>query len=112
MDEVVSFGRWLKARRKALDLTQGTLAQRVGCALSTIKKIEEGVLRPSRQIAELLAQQLAIPLEERATFVQFARLGLDATPPELPLPVEAQLPSASMHQPPVPPHNLPVPPRR
>jgi predicted ATPase/transcriptional regulator with XRE-family HTH domain len=111
MDEAVSFGRWLKARRKVLDLTQSALAQRVGCALSTIKKIEEGVLRPSRQIAELLAQQLAIPPVERATFVQFARVGLGASPPELPLPGEAQLPGASAPQTsPALLHNLPVPP--
>src|SRR5262249_6304677 len=110
MDGAASFGRWLKARRKALDLTQGVLAQRVGCALSTIKKIEEGVLRPSRQIAELLAQQLAIPPEERATLVQFARVGLGAVPLELPLPLEARLPAPHATQSPsAQPHNLPIP---
>ena len=35
-----SFGRWLQRRRKALDLTQEELAQRVGCAAETIRKIE------------------------------------------------------------------------
>jgi len=31
MDQLVSFGHWVKRRRKALDLTQDALAQRVGC---------------------------------------------------------------------------------
>src|ERR671930_478330 len=34
MREVVSFGTWLKRRRKALDLTQADLARLVGCAYS------------------------------------------------------------------------------
>ena len=38
MDEMASFGYWLRRRRKALDLTQATLAERVGCALITIQK--------------------------------------------------------------------------
>ena len=35
-----SFGYWLRRRRKALDLTQGALAQRVSCSPAAIKKIE------------------------------------------------------------------------
>ncbi len=61
MDSEVSFGLWLKRRRKALDLTQDSLAQRVGCSLATIQKIESDERRPSRQIAELL-QELVNPL--------------------------------------------------
>src|SRR5215207_2199377 len=76
MHEVPSFGVWLKRRRKALDLTQEALARLVGCAVVSIRKIEADEQRPSRQTAERLAQQLQIPLEQQATFVQFARLGL------------------------------------
>ncbi|HEY3229819.1 MAG TPA: adenylate/guanylate cyclase domain-containing protein, partial [Roseiflexaceae bacterium] len=93
MREVPSFGAWLKRRRKALDLTQEALARLVGCALGTIRKIEADELRPSRQIAERLAQHLQIAPHEHATFVQFARLGLDEAPPALPIPAAAQLPS-------------------
>ena len=57
MDGDLSFGPWLKQRRKALDLTQHDLAQRVGCSAETIRKIEADRLRPSRQIAELLADE-------------------------------------------------------
>src|SRR5262245_65187026 len=111
MDNASTFGAWLKRRRKALDLTQEALAQRVGCSVVSIRKFEGDSQRPSRQLAELLAAQLQIPPEERATFVQFARQGLDAVPPKLPLPVEAQLPKASSPQssPAPPPHNLPTP---
>jgi transcriptional regulator with XRE-family HTH domain len=58
--EIFSFGDWVRRRRKALDLTQAALAQRVGCAVITIQKIEADERRPSRQIAERLADQLAI----------------------------------------------------
>src|SRR5712691_12481803 len=94
MREVPSFGAWLKRRRKALDLTQEALARLVGCAVVSIRKIEADEQRPSRQTAERLAQHLQIAPEEQATFVQFARLGLDDVPPALPIPATAQLPQA------------------
>ena len=46
-----SFGNWVKRRRKALDLTQQELAQRVGCSLATIVKFDSDERRPSRQDA-------------------------------------------------------------
>src|SRR5262245_28572442 len=116
MDDIPSFGTWFKRRRKALDLTQADLARRVGCAVVSIRKFESDTQRPSRQLAELLAVQLQIPLEERARFVRFARVGLDAAPPASPLPRDVQLPRPSA--PPVSqpassltlPHRLPTPP--
>ena len=68
-----SFGNWVKRRRKALDLTQPELAQRVGCSLATIVKIERDERRPSLQIAELLAEHLEIPASERDLFIKVAR---------------------------------------
>ncbi len=67
------FEHWLKRSRKSLDLTQLELARRVGCAESTLRKIESGRLRPSRQIAERLAMCLEIPAAERLAFVDAAR---------------------------------------
>ena len=84
MDLEESFGRWLKRRRRALDLTQADLARRVGCAVVTIRKIEAEQQRPSRQIAARLAEHLAIEPGERSAFVAFARGELDAAPPALP----------------------------
>jgi transcriptional regulator with XRE-family HTH domain len=68
-----SFGNWIKRRRKSLDLTQQELASRVGCSLATIVKIESDERRPSRQIAELLAQHLEIPSDQQAQFLKVAR---------------------------------------
>ena len=75
MEETISFGYWLRRRRKALDLTQAAVAQRVGCAKTTIQKLELEERRPSREMAQQLAQVLAIPPPERAIFVQCARGG-------------------------------------
>ena len=56
MDTEGSFGQWLKQRRKALDLTQEEFAQRVGCAVSMLQKIEVDERRPSPQMAESQAR--------------------------------------------------------
>src|SRR3712207_925209 len=74
MVQAPEFGRWLKERRKALDLTQDDLARLVGCATTTLRKIEAGAARPSKQIAERLADQLGVPPAERAAFVRLARI--------------------------------------
>ena len=68
-----SFGETFKYRRRLLDLTQAELAKRAGCARVTIHKIESGDLRPSKQLAELLAQALQIPTAEQAAFMELAR---------------------------------------
>ena len=68
----LSFGYWLRRRRKAQDLTQAALAVRAGCVVTTIKKIETGARRPSRQLAERLAAALALSSEERATLLAAA----------------------------------------
>ena len=69
----IYFGEWLKLRRKKLDLTQAELAQRAGCSVAALRKIEAGVRRPSKQLAGLLAKSLEIPTEEHATFIRVAR---------------------------------------
>src|SRR5919109_1479544 len=76
MDELFSLGQWIKRRRKARDLTQDELAQRVGCSLETIRKIEADARRPSRQIAERLADQLGLAADERVAFLRAARAEL------------------------------------
>src|SRR5262245_21516292 len=73
MSERASFGSWVRRRRKALDLTQDDLARRVGCAKVTIQKIEADERRPSRQIAERLAEHLRIPPSDRPHFLASAR---------------------------------------
>jgi predicted ATPase/class 3 adenylate cyclase len=73
MNDPPSFRRILRDHRKACDLTQEALAERVSCSIETIRKIEAGKLRPSRSLAILLTDALAIPIEERATFLHAAR---------------------------------------
>lgn len=84
-----SFGYWVRRRRKALDLTQETLAQRVGCAVVSLRKIEADERRPSPQMAHRLAQCLALPEAECVAFIAAAlgtqapaRLALSSTPAE------------------------------
>jgi len=76
MDDVFSFGYWLRRRRKALDLTQQELAQRVGYAVDTIRKLEGDARRPARQMADRLADALEIAPAERAAFLKAARAEL------------------------------------
>ena len=97
-----SFGYWLRRRRKALDLTQGALAQKVSCSQATIKKIEAEERRPSRGLAQRLAEHLAIPAQERTAFLESARtlgatdrLQLDELPVEVMTAAAAS--SASAH---------------
>jgi transcriptional regulator with XRE-family HTH domain len=83
VDQSVSFGAWLRRRRRALDLTQEALGQRVGCTAAAIKKIEADARRPSRELAARLADCLAIPASEREAFLRAARaeLAADRLPP-------------------------------
>ena len=73
METTNSFGYWIRRQRKALDLTQQALADRVGCSLAAIKKIESDERRPSRQIAERLAQAFNVPADQRELFLEVAR---------------------------------------
>jgi predicted ATPase/DNA-binding XRE family transcriptional regulator len=73
MDVATKFGEWLRARRKEFGYTQEELADMVGCSPATIRKIESGDRRPSRQMAELLAEYLEVPQEERPAFIRMAR---------------------------------------
>ncbi len=118
MEAPHSFGIWLKERRRQLDLTQAELAFRVGCSVMTIRKIESDERRPSRQIAELLADSLDISPDDRPTFLKVARSELRVdrlarvspaqaahlAPPALPGSVPTHIP------PPIPALHLPTPP--
>jgi predicted ATPase/DNA-binding XRE family transcriptional regulator/tetratricopeptide (TPR) repeat protein len=73
MKEEIAFGHWLKQRRKALDLTQEELAGRIGCATSTLQKIEAGKRRPSGDFAARIAEVLRVEPDKRPAFIAFAR---------------------------------------
>ena len=73
MHAAASFGLWVKQCRTALDLTEERLAERVGCAVQTIRKIEVGERRPSQMMARRLAQALELPAAEQLAFLHAAR---------------------------------------
>lgn len=77
-----TFGEWLRGQRTARKLTREEFAQRVGCSVVMLRKIEQGERRPSAQIAELIANALEIPSDHRKTFIRVARgeLGTERLP--------------------------------
>jgi predicted ATPase/DNA-binding XRE family transcriptional regulator len=94
MDEIdfqFTFGEWLKHRRKKLDLTLAELAERAGCSVSALRKIESGERRPSKQLAALFTKSLEIPPEDQGTFIKVARGELNLER----LPISTRAPSAA-----------------
>src|SRR5215216_1310362 len=74
MQEEISFGTWLRKQRRTLDLSQKTLANQVGCAEVTLRRIEAGRLKPSKELANILLEKLGIPEVERPQWISFARV--------------------------------------
>jgi predicted ATPase/DNA-binding XRE family transcriptional regulator len=96
-----SFGDWLRQRRRTLDLTQEELARQVGCSTITLRKLEAEERRPSKQIAERLADVLKVAPNDRPAFLRFARGDPFAAPSASQAPDKpAQLPA--------PRHSLPL----
>src|SRR5215470_1999802 len=91
-----SFGEWLRQQRRARDLTQEELARQVGCSAITLRKLEAETRRPSKQVAERLADALQVPPAERVSFLRFARGDSFAAP------------APSPPSPAAPRHNLPL----
>jgi predicted ATPase/DNA-binding XRE family transcriptional regulator len=75
----LSFGEWVRQRRHILDLTQQELADQVGCARITLRRIESGALKPSKGLAQILLEKLGAPQIQRDVWLQFAR-GLSGFP--------------------------------
>src|SRR6266508_6626865 len=73
MDAERAFGHRLSAQRHLLDLSQDEPARRAGCAIATIRQIEQGNRKPSKQLAERLADVLLVPTEERVRFINELR---------------------------------------
>ncbi len=102
--EVSSLNISIKQRRRTLDLTQEDLADCVGCSTITIQKIELGERRPSRQVAQRLAECLKLPADQHEAFVRFAR-GEERAARSF---IGSAAPSTAV--PPIPtPNNLPTP---
>ncbi len=84
MQEESSFGVWLYKQRRALDLSRQAFADQVGCAEVTVRRIEGGTLKPSKELADIILEKLGVPASERSQWIAFAR-GVSGFPyPSLP----------------------------
>jgi predicted ATPase/DNA-binding XRE family transcriptional regulator len=101
-----AFGNRLKQLRQGQGLTQDALAERVGCATQTIRKIEGGQRRPSYQIAAKLAEELGVAPQDRACFIRSARDEPREAPDDLPATAVPEVQPAAL---PLAPSNLPAP---
>jgi non-specific serine/threonine protein kinase len=79
MQAEISFGVWLRKQRRALDLSRQAFADQVGCAEVTLRRIEAGTLKPSKELASILLEKIGIPEAERTKWISFAR-GLSGFP--------------------------------
>ncbi len=79
MEPEKSFGQSLRLYRKSHDLTQADLAEQVGCATESIRKMEANRQRPSKFLADRIADVLAVPQEGRPEFLHLARARIHAT---------------------------------
>src|SRR5215211_6503321 len=73
MEEEISFGVWLRKQRRALDLTRQAFANQIGCAEVTLRRIEAGTLKPSKELASIILEKLSIPESEHPQWISFAR---------------------------------------
>jgi Predicted ATPase len=85
MKEEISFGVWLRKQRRALDLTRQAFANQVGCAEVTLRRIEAGTLKPSKELVSILLEKLGIPQAEWPEWISFARGGSSFPEPSIPL---------------------------
>jgi transcriptional regulator with XRE-family HTH domain len=74
MQEELSFAVWLRKQRRALDLSRQAFADQAGCAEVTLRRIEAGTLKPSRELASIILEQLGIPETERPRWISYARV--------------------------------------
>ena len=73
VEESLPFGEWLRKQRRAMDLSRQQLADQAGCAEITLRRIEGGTLKPSKELATSLLEKVGIPKNELDLWVKFAR---------------------------------------
>jgi predicted ATPase/DNA-binding XRE family transcriptional regulator len=78
----IPFSDLLRRLRRSADLTQEQLSELAGCAVTTLRAIESGRRRPSREMALRLAQVLRVALDDQQEFVHRARTSGSSDEPE------------------------------
>ncbi|MEZ4867181.1 MAG: tetratricopeptide repeat protein [Caldilineaceae bacterium] len=73
-----TFTQWLRWLRHQHDLTQEALAEQVYCSVQSIRAFEAGKRRPAVEMAERLAEVLAVPADQQQAFIRVARAPLAA----------------------------------
>jgi len=78
----LAFGQVVRARRKALGLSQEKLAERAGCDRQSINRVENAAYSPSLDRVFLLSNALGIGLAD--LFADMERLAspVDRSPPD------------------------------
>ena len=108
----LSFAQWLKRQRRGHDWTQEELASQIGCAPITVRKLESGERRPSKEIAQRIAEVFAVPDGDRARFMLFARAvypaEISASVPPAEMPTAYLPPGRSATEGPIRAHNLAI----
>src|SRR5438552_18354682 len=69
----MSFGQRLRGLRRDLDLNQAEIADRSGCSVNTVRKLESDERRPSRELAARLAEAFDLSPRELIDFLRLAR---------------------------------------
>src|SRR5579859_5601600 len=69
----MSFGQRLRGLRRDLDLSQAELADRSGCSVNTVRKLESDERRPSRELATRLSVVFELGDREVTDFLRLAR---------------------------------------
>ncbi len=87
----IRFGQLVRERRLEMGLTQSEFANRVGCAVITLRRIEAGTLRPSYQMAERFALALNIPEEDQLGFIRLSRQMKPSPPIPKPTPTPNEI---------------------
>jgi predicted ATPase/DNA-binding XRE family transcriptional regulator len=103
------FARWLKRLRAQRDLTQEALAELAFCSVQTIRFFESGKRRPSLEMAEKLAEVLALPADQRDLFIRQARTSLNIADDEGSADNRDATPAAVTTPSPAPSTRLPLP---
>ena len=70
---IATFGAWVRQRRRGLDLTQAELADRISYSTITVRRVEAGERRPSRELIDALAAALAVPDDDLGQFRELGR---------------------------------------
>lgn len=79
LTEPLLFGEWLRRQRRAMDLSRQALANQAGCAEITLRRIEGGSLKPSKELAAILLEEVGVPKRELDRWIPFAR-GISSYP--------------------------------